>query len=143
MDFLRRAIAVFQSHIKNRFVRYIFVGGLNTAFGYGLYCLLVWLGVPFIWATLVSHVLGVLFNFMTTGTLVFEDNDLRKIFKFFLNYVLTYFINIGINKALQVWLGCNEYIAGAGATIFTALVSFVILKRLVFSNHVSTNNEKD
>lgn len=141
MNFVRKTIALFQSHIKSKFIRFLFVGGLNTVFGYGLYCLLIWLGVPFVWATLVSHVLGVLFNFMTTGTLVFEDSDVRKIFKFVLNYVVTYFINIGTNKSLQVWFGCNAYVAGAGATVFTAIVSFFILKRFVYNAKTEKNEE--
>lgn len=142
MSLLQKGIDLFHKYIHNKFIRFIFVGGLNTAFGLGVYCLLIWLGLSYIWATLISQVLGVLFNFITTGTLVFENSDKRLIFKFILSYVLTYFINVGTNKVLQVTLGVNEYISGIGAIIISALASFFILKLFVYNNK-SHYNEKD
>ena len=141
MGFFQKGIRLFHDSIKNKFIRFVFVGGLNTAFGLGVYCLLIWIGLSYIWATLISQILGVLFNFITTGTLVFENSDKRLIFKFILNYVATYFINIGINKTLQTALNCNEYISGIGATLVTALVSFFLLKYFVY-NDKSKGNEK-
>jgi len=132
MNLINKCISIFHRYVKNKFIRFIFVGGLNTAFGLGLYCLLIWIGLSYIWATLVSHVIGILFNFITTGTLVFENSDKRLIFKFFMNYGLTYFINIGVNKSLQELLNFNQYYSGIGATIITALISFFILKRFVY-----------
>lgn len=140
MNFIRKGIDLFHKYVKNKFIRFIFVGGLNTAFGLGVYCLLIWIGLSYIWATLISHILGILFNFITTGTLVFENSDKRLIFKFFLNYGLTYFINIGVNKSLQALFGMNPYFSGIGATIITALISFFILKRFVYKDK---SNEKD
>lgn len=131
-NLLRTGIDFFLSHIKNKFIRFIFVGVLNTLFGYGVYCLMILLGCSYIWATLVSQVLGVLFNFITTGNLVFEKNDKRLIFKFILSYIITYFINIGVNKVLQVWLDCNQYVSGFGAILVSALSSFFILKLFVY-----------
>ena len=134
MNLLHQGIDLFHKYVKNKFIRFIFVGGLNTAFGLGMYLLLVWLGLSYIWATLISHVVGILFNFITTGTLVFENSDKRLIIKFFMNYGLTYFINIGANKSLQVLFGMNQYFSGIGATIITALISFFILKRFVYKD---------
>lgn len=142
MNLLFKGIDLFHEYIHNRFIRFIFVGGLNTAFGLGIYCLMIWIGLSYIWATLISQVLGVLFNFMTTGTLVFENSDKKLIFKFILSYVLTYFINVGINKALQVFFGVNEYISGIGAIIISAMASFFILELFVY-NDKSHHNEKD
>ncbi len=132
MTFLSKGIHLFHKYIRNKFVRFIFVGGLNTLFGVGMYCLMIFLGLPYVWATLVSQILGVLFNFMTTGTLVFENNDPRLIFRFVLNYVFTYFINIGINKLIQEWAGVNTYVSGIGASLITAFISFFVLKFFVY-----------
>lgn len=134
MYFVVRGIDLFHKNVKSKFIRFIFVGGVNTFFGLGTYCLFIWLGLSYIWATLISHVLGILFNFITTGTLVFENSDKRLIFKFFLNYGLTYFINVGFNKGFQFFLGMNQYYSGIGATIITALISFFILKRFVYND---------
>ena len=59
--------------VDNQFVRFVLVGILNTAFGYGVYCLMLWIGLSYWWATLIANVLGVLFNFKTTGVLVFKS----------------------------------------------------------------------
>ncbi|MBR4924286.1 MAG: GtrA family protein [Prevotella sp.] len=131
-NLLRTGIDIFLNHIKNKFIRFIFVGVLNTLFGYGVYCLMILLGCSYIWATLISQVLGVLFNFITTGNLVFENNDKRLIFKFVLSYIITYFINIGVNKGLQIWFDCNQYVSGFGAILVSAISSFFILKLFVY-----------
>ena len=132
MSFLNKGISLFHKYIKNKFIRFLFVGGLNTAFGMGVYCLMIFIGVSYIWATLISQVLGVLFNFLTTGTLVFENSDKHLIFKFILSYIITYFINIGTNKLLQELFSINTYYSGIGATLVSALCSFFILKLFVY-----------
>lgn len=142
MKFLHNEVVLFHKYVQNKFIRFIFVGGLNTAFGLGVYCLMIWFGLSYIWATFISQMLGVLFNFMTTGTLVFENSDIKLIFKFILSYIFTYFINVGTNKAFQVTFGVNEYISGIGAIIISALASFFILKLFVY-NDKSHHNEKD
>lgn len=132
MNIIKKGVDFFLSSITNKFIRFILVGCLNTVFGYCVYCILIFIGLSFVWATLVSQIIGVLFNFMTTGTLVFENTDKRLLFTFSLSYIVTYFINIGVNKTLQICLGYNEYITGLGATIVAALCSFLILKLFVY-----------
>ena len=134
MNLLYRGIELFHKYVKNKFIRFIFIGGINTVFGLGVYCLMIWIGFSYIWATLISQILGVLFNFMTTGTLVFENSDKKLIFKFVFSYVLTYFINVGINRVLQLVFGLNEYFSGIIAIIVSALISFLILKFFVYND---------
>lgn len=141
MSLLQKGINAFLFHIKNKFIRFVFVGGLNTAFGISVYCLMILIGLSYIWATMISQVLGVLFNFTTTGRLVFENQDKRLIFKFILNYIFTYFVNVSINKASQILFNCNEYVSGILACIFTALLSFFILSRFVYNNSQKHNEE--
>lgn len=72
--------------VSSQFLRFILVGGLNTAFGVGVYCLAIYVGIPYYIATLLSNVLGVCFNFITTGNLVFRNNNPRLIFRFVMAY---------------------------------------------------------
>ena len=131
MNPVRRAILAFQRLIPNKFVRFLFVGGLNTAFGVGVYCLAIFLGLHYFVATLLSNVLGVLFNFITTGNIVFENGDPRLIFRFVLCYVGVYLVNTGIVKLL-ILSGMNDYWAGILATVPTAVFSFFALKTFVY-----------
>lgn len=127
-------ISKFHEFVRPKFIRFVLVGGLNTAFGYGVYCLMIFIGLPYVWATLVSQVLGVLFNFFTTGTLVFDNRDKRLLLRFVMNYILTYFVSIGVNKACQDFLGWNTYISGIGAMVVSALCSYFILKFFVYGS---------
>ncbi|NCQ92050.1 MAG: hypothetical protein GPI94_15420 [Microcystis aeruginosa LG13-03] len=56
---------------KHRFVRFLLVGVLNTIFGYSLFAVLILIGLNYKYAVLIGTIQGVLFNFQTTGRLVF------------------------------------------------------------------------
>ena len=117
--------------VSSQFLRFILVGGLNTAFGVGVYCLAIYVGIPYYIATLLSNVLGVCFNFITTGNLVFRNSNPRLIFRFVMAYVLIYFINTAVVKVF-ILLGMNDYWAGILATPVVALCSYSLLKHFVY-----------
>ena len=54
-----------------RLVRFLVIGAVNTAFSYVIYALLVLIGLHYSLATLISTILGIIFNFFTTGRIVF------------------------------------------------------------------------
>jgi len=56
---------------KHEFARFVLVGVLNTLFSYFLYGSLILIGLNYKYAVLLATILGVLFNFQTTGRLVF------------------------------------------------------------------------
>lgn len=118
--------------LKFEFIRFVLVGVLNTAFGFGVYCLMIWLGVSYWWATLISNVLGVLFNFKTIGILVFKNPDNRLFFRFVSCYVLAYGLNVGLIYLLTTYTELNDYGGGLVATFFVALFSFFYQKLFVF-----------
>ncbi|MBR0272983.1 MAG: GtrA family protein [Bacteroidaceae bacterium] len=128
--------------VSSQFLRFILVGGLNTAFGVGVYCLAIFIGLPYFIATLLSNVLGVCFNFFTTGNLVFRNNDPKLIFRFVLCYVVIYFVNTGVVKLLIV-AGLNDYWAGILATPIVAVCSYSLLKYFVYRKKKQEPDEKD
>lgn len=120
------------SKIDSQFIRFVFVGVLNTIFGFSVYCLMLFIGVPYWWATLISQILGVMFNFKTTGVLVFKNHNNRLFFRFAICYVLAYFLNVGIIALFTHYSTINQYISGFIATLFVALFSFIFQKFIVF-----------
>ena len=56
---------------KRKFVRFLLVGVLNTLFGYFSFATLIIIGLDYKLAALLATIIGVLFNFQTTGRLVF------------------------------------------------------------------------
>lgn len=118
--------------IDSKFIRFVLVGVINTLFGLGVYCLAIFIGIPYYIATIISNVAGVLFNFVTTGNLVFDNGDKRLFWRFVCCYVLVYIINTGLVKCFLV-MGINSYYAGIIATPIVALCSYGLLKKFVYN----------
>jgi len=119
------------SLINNKFIRFLFVGVINTIFGYSLYALFLKLGFHYSIAVLASTVIGIIFNFFTTGRLVFQNTRNSLIFKFFGVYGIIYFTNVFLLKIFDLY-SFNLYLAGAVLILPMALLSFVLNKNLVF-----------
>lgn len=83
-----------------QFVRFVLVGGLNTLVGYSLFAVLFLLSGDHRIALLVATVLGVLFNFVTTGRLVFGNRRWGRLPLFVGIYALTFALNLGALELL-------------------------------------------
>lgn len=116
---------------EGRFVRFLLVGGLNTAFGYGVYALSLYLGAHYAVAATLSTVLGVLFNFFTTGTLVFGQRDPARLHRFVAVYGVTWAVGVLALKAARA-LEIDLYLAGFVLLLPSAGLSFLLLRTFVF-----------
>lgn len=118
-------------YLNHKFVRFLFVSALNTAFGYCLFALLIFLGLPYQVALLIGNIIGVLFNFKTTGHLVFKNKKKSLIYKFFGVYGVVYLFNVGCIALLKS-NGINEYYAGAIVTVPAGFLAYWLNSRFVF-----------
>jgi len=114
-----------------QFIRFLIVGAVNTAFGYSVYLLCLWIGSPYQIAVVISTVLGTCFNFCTTGTVVFRNSALSKIFGFVVVYGVTLVINLAL---LTLLIGAGVSKALGQALVLPAVIisSFTLNKFLVF-----------
>ena len=108
------------------------VGGVNTAFGYTVFAVFILLGLHYVLAALLGQICGILFNFKTTGTIVFKNKDNRLIFRFFGVYLFTYLLNIGLLKVFDFY-GVGSLVAGAIIILPIAFISFLLSRRFVFN----------
>ncbi|NBC38180.1 hypothetical protein GTZ99_16640 [Novosphingobium sp. FSY-8] len=111
-------------------LRYLIAGGINTAFGFGLYAALVWAGLDRYAAQAVGYVAGTAFNYVTYSRGVFRDAGPAKL-RFALSYAANYLVNLAGLWAVSR-LVANPYLAGAITTAGVVVVNYVVLKRLVF-----------
>lgn len=116
---------------SHQFVRFLVVGAGNTAFGYGLYYLCLMLKVDYQVAVVVSTVLGVLLNFLTTGNIVFQNAELGKIIGFFAVYGFTLVVNL-VLLTLAVEAGVSKALGQALVLPVIVIMSFLLNKFLVF-----------
>lgn len=107
------------------------VGGINALFGYLTYALLIFLSFHYVLAALLSTVLGVLFNFKTTGRLVFKSRDNKLLFKFIGVYLIIFPLNIFALKIFRYY-EFDMYLAGFILLLPMALIAFALNKKFVF-----------
>ena len=114
-----------------RFFRFLFVGGINTLFGYFIFSIFILLQIHYSIASLLATILGVIFNYFTTGRIVFNNSDSKLLIKFFGVYGITYLINLLFLKIFndhQV----NMLVAGAILIFPMAFLSYFLNKTFVF-----------
>ncbi len=118
--------------MRKKFIRFLLVGALNTAFGYSLYALFIYCGLHYSLAVLLSTVIGVMFNFKTIALLVFKNRNNSLIFRFTAVYVFTYFLNVALLRVLKQ-LHFNMYLAGLLLLLPIAFITFLLHHSLVFT----------
>jgi putative flippase GtrA len=118
--------------LKVKFLRFLLVGLLNSTFGYSCFAGFMYLGCHYSIALFLATVLGVLFNFKSTGSLVFGSKNNRLIFKFVAGYSFVYFVNLGCIAVLEHF-GVIPYISGIALILPMAILSFIINNRFVFN----------
>lgn len=128
-----------QREFSHEFIRFVLIAGLNTAFGYGVYALFIWLGVHFSLATLLSTILGILFNFKTYGVIVFRNKNNQLILRFILVYGFLYLCNVA-SIAILKQMGLTSYLAGFIMLIPIGLLGYFFNKRFVY-NRTSITKE--
>lgn len=116
---------------RHRWLRFLITGGINTGFSYGVYALLVFMGLNYAISNLCSLVLGILFSFRTQSALVFNSSGQGLFWRYVGVWTVLYFSNIAMIGGL-IRLGANAYTAGAIAIVPTAVLSFFLQKYFVF-----------
>jgi len=116
----------------NTALKFILVGILNTVVGYLLFVFFIFLGLHYSQAVLLATIFGVLFNFKSTGKLVFGNNDNGLIYRFVLVYMVLYLLNITGLWIFEKNGFMNMYISGFILIIPLAVASFILNRKYVF-----------
>ena len=118
---------------KARFFRFLLVGILNAAVGYGLFALFIYLGLHYSLANLVATILAVCFNFISTGKLVFKQkgSGSATAVRFALVYALLYGVNVLLLSVLLI-TGITEYLAGLLLIPVSAGLAYILHSQFTF-----------
>ena len=117
--------------ISRRLVAFCLVGVLNTAFGYSVFAALLYAGLHAAWALLLATCAGVVFNFFSTGKLVFGNRDGSRLPRFVAVYAIVYVFNLAVIELLQA-AGIGPYLGGAISMPAATLVAYALQSRFVF-----------
>lgn len=114
-----------------QFIRFGLIGAVNTSISYGIYALLLYMGLNYALANLGSLILGIGVSFFSQGRFVFGNASIDRLPHFILLWGSLYLVNIGL-IALFMRFGINAYLGGALALVPITLLSFVCQRYLVF-----------
>lgn len=112
-------------------LRFLIVGAVNTVFGYSLFSLFIYCDFYYPLAAFLSTAISIVFNFMTTGNIVFKQAHGRLFWRFVLVCGLVYVINIAILK-IGTYFSQNMYLIGALTIPVIAVIAFLLNKYFVF-----------
>jgi putative flippase GtrA len=116
---------------QKQLLRFLLVGILNTCFSYSIYVALVYVGLDYVLANLISIVIGVMFSFKTQATLVFGVAGSRRILRFVLVGVCIYLLNL-LGISWFIHQGFNSYVSGALVIPFVVVLSYRSQEYFVF-----------
>jgi putative flippase GtrA len=115
-----------------RFVLFLFVGGLNTLVNYLFFVALVSVGLGQTLGVIAATALGILFNFFSTGRIVFRSEKISLLPRFIGVYLVQCALNILLLRA-AVGMGVHLLVAEAIILFVLAIGTFFAMRRFVFS----------
>jgi putative flippase GtrA len=115
---------------SNQMMRYFAVGALNTLIAYGVFSLLLRLGMHYTWATLLGGISAMVAGYKFMNKLVFKGKSKHAFLKFIFIFTTMYFVNIFTQFVARKIM--NPYIAGAVASLVCALLSYFLNRKFVF-----------
>jgi putative flippase GtrA len=119
---------------SGRFLRFLAVGVLNTAFGYAVYAVLVVTGLSPQPALAAAFALGVIWNYATHARLVFGTQGVRRLPAYVAAYVAIYAVNaLALGGAIRA--GVSPLVAQGVLAVLMAAISFVLISA-VLTGHV-------
>ena len=122
---------------RGQFLLFCVVGGFNTIFAYSIFALFTWLGFSSALASLAQICIGALFNFISTGSIVFANKNIALVWRFVGVYLITYLAYAGTLRVLESSIP-NQYIRGAILALPLAFLTFFLLKKFVFRQNTSS-----
>ena len=123
----------FQTTLTNykKLIKFLIIGSINTLLGYTVYALFIINNVDYKIAITIATIIGVIFNYISTGRFVFRYSGFDRIIPFILTYIVTYLINLLLVSFLLVF-GLSELFSGAIALVPVSILTFYLLSKHVY-----------
>lgn len=125
---VRRAAEVRQ------FMKYLIVGGLNTLVGYLIFSAFIFGGIGSALAVIATTVIGALFNFASTGWIVFRSSETTLLPRFMIVYAGQCIVNIAMLRTLET-LGVAPLLAQALLLPVLTILSYLSMRQFVFNGN--------
>ena len=125
--------AVLHTLLNKPFIRFLFAGGVNAAFSYCSFAVLMFLTQNKEMAVTLNFVVAVAFNYLNSSKFVFRaKTNFKDVIKFYVVYLITYPINLLHLHITVDLMGWNTYFSQFVTLLYIPLISFVLQKKLIF-----------
>lgn len=115
-------------------LKFLISGAINAAFGYSVFALIFILTGAHRFAVVFATVIGIVFNYITTGRFVFERADWRAFPRFAFIYALLCVVNIGLLDMGRM-MNVSPLFGQLLALCIIVPTTFVLLRSFVFRRH--------
>lgn len=139
MDIMKQLFFRFLSaqSTRGQVARYLVAGGSAVIVDFIFYRSIMWLCDLRLLAKAVGYVSGTIYSFYVNRSFTFkrDSSNREQVISYLLIYVLSMFLNTGINQIGLILLGASEIginVSFATAAIASAAFNFVCMKRFVF-----------
>lgn len=122
--------------------RFLMVGGINTAVGYGAYALLLFFGMQYLVANTLATIIGVINSYLWNRLFTFKSKNkaLGEMVRFVLVYLVSYCASMLFLYLIVGKLGLNTYLAGILNIVLTTTVSWFGHKNFSFKKGVKNED---
>ena len=119
---------------EDKKVRFLFVGVLNTIFGYAVYALFIYLKMHYFLAQLLSSIVAIAHSYLWNKYFTFRSpgRSASEIIRFVSVYAVSYLLNMGILFVSIEFFKWNAYFAGFICLFVTTVISYVGHKNISF-----------
>ena len=116
---------------RNRPLRFVLAGAVNTGVSYGVYALALWLGTALALASLLSLLAGLAVGYLTQGRFVFRSPSPGSLGRYLLGWAVLYGVHYGVVTSLMR-IGVHPLVGALFALVLIAALSYFVLRDLVF-----------
>jgi putative flippase GtrA len=119
---------------EDKKVRFLFVGILNTIFGYAVYAFFIYLKIHYFLAQLLSSILAIAHSYLWNKYFTFRspDRSASEVIRFVSVYAVSYLLNMGILFVSIDFFKWNAYLAGFICLLVTTVISYIGHKNISF-----------
>ena len=125
-ELLERTLNLLHILLNDQRIRFLIVGGINTAVGYGTFAVLVFCGLHYIAAHVVATVVGTACSYILNKYFTFKQykKSFAEVCRFVLVYITSFISGIVILYVMVTLMSLNAYFAGMLNLVFTTLISW-------------------
>ena len=117
---------------KNKFIKFIFFGGLNTLFAYLIVVVFLYLGFHYAIATLIAAIISIGSGYVLNIYFIFNSTNPKSMVLYYMFWFILYNINILIQYILIETISKNLYLNSFVATVICVIISFTVNKYYFF-----------